>query len=67
MASGAAFACEYKKVPKIAMADPAAFMGRMGFLNAMTEEMMTTTRFMVFPMEKVRALMLSSAWYDTWL
>lgn len=54
-------ACEYKKVPKIAMAEPRAFNGLTGFLKTNTVETITTTLFIVLPTENVRGLMSSKA------
>lgn len=55
-------ACEYKKVPKMAMAEPSALSGLTGLRNTRTVEIITTTRFIVLPIEKVRGLMSSRAW-----
>lgn len=59
--------CEYKKVPRIAMAAPRALMGRTGVWKIMMEETMTDIRFMVLPMLNVKGEISSKDIYDTWL
>jgi len=43
------FTIEYSRVPMIVIVDPKMPNGEMGFLNAMTDAMMMTTRLIVFP------------------
>ena len=59
--------CEYKKVPRIAMAAPRALMGWTGVWKIIMEDTMTDIRFMVFPMLNVKGEIWSRDMYDTWL
>jgi len=42
------FTSEYSSVPMMVIVDPKMPKGEMGFLNAMTDAMMITTRLIVF-------------------
>jgi len=43
------FAIEYRSVPMMVIVDPKMPKGEIGFLKAMTEAMMMTTRLIVLP------------------
>lgn len=61
------YTCEYKKVPKMAIAAPSALTGWTGVWKIMIEETITEIRFMVFPMLNVSGEISSRDMYDTWL
>lgn len=52
--------CEYKKVPRTAIAAPRALTGCTGVEKMMIDETMTEIRFMVFPMLNVKGDISSS-------
>lgn len=57
--------CEYKKVPRIAMAAPRALTGWTGVWKIMMDETITEIRFIVFPMLNVKGEISSSDMYET--
>lgn len=59
--------CEYKNVPKIAIAAPRALIGCMGVWKIIIEATITEILFIVFPTLNVKGDISSNDIYDTWL
>jgi hypothetical protein len=59
------FTWEYKKVPKIAIAAPAALIGKTFVWKMRIEEAITVARFIVLPMLNVRGEISFRDMYDT--